>query len=123
MIYIAGPYTAKSEIEKTQNILNAVRAAAFLRSRGCVCVVPHLESMFCETCLEEDEWIRHGLELLKRCDALVTCVLDIQESKGTLKEIEKACKWGIPVFFGAEAYWKNLENVRVLPYFFDSSKK
>lgn len=123
IIYIAGPYRGRSPQKTNHNIKNAARVAAVLRKAGYVCVVPHLESLYEEKILTEDQWIQHGLSLLKRCDCVVTTCIDISSSKGSMLEVSKAEEWGILVFYGVDAFFENEEELSSLPFYFESSKK
>jgi hypothetical protein len=100
VVYICGPYRAENKIEINQNILNAVKAANILRKENYACIVPHLESVYSEDTLTEDEWLEHGITLLSKCDIL--CIIIAKEdkpTKGMTREIDFALKNNILIMY------------------------
>jgi hypothetical protein len=86
VVYVAGPYTAPTEAGVKANILEAAKIAGEIRRAGFSAVVPHLESLYNEVCISEEEWIEHGIALLRRCDA----IFDFRrgrKSRGTAAEV------------------------------------
>jgi hypothetical protein len=112
VIYIIGPHSASTDDGIQENVLNAVHWASKLRKKGFCCIVPHLESMFHENAIPENEWLNHGLELESRCDA-VFVIPDSENSNGVKQERAFADIIKIPVFDDIqklEDYFKNTEN-------------
>jgi hypothetical protein len=103
LIYLAGPYSATSRAKVLGNIQRAVEVASELRRVGYVVFVPHLESMFGEDALNEDEWVQHGIRLLEACEEVMV-LPGWERSRGTKKEIEYAKRIGLPI-----KYWKGIE--------------
>jgi hypothetical protein len=129
VVYIAGPYSAESRPEILVNIAMAVLEAATLRRHGFVVIVPHIESLFSEDSMDEFEWIDHGIELVKRCDAVfdIRRGLHVQQrlglcyqcepapSHGTEMEIAEARRRGIPVFETVESLLEWREKTQPTP--------
>jgi len=85
-IYIAGPFSAPTQIEREQNRLYAINIAAAVRKAGYAAICPHVESYLNEDALDEEGWIKHGLQLLSICDECYV-IGDYQKSSGTMREI------------------------------------
>lgn len=96
VVYIAGPYSADTKREVRDNISEAIEVAGDIRQSGYSAIVPHLESLHNENCISEEDWLEHGLSLLRRCSA----VFDFRRgrrSRGTEIEVSLATMLGIPV--------------------------
>lgn len=96
VVYVAGPYSADSKREVMANVFEAIEVAAEIRRAGFTAIVPHLESLFNEDCISEEEWLDHGFALLRRCSAVVDFRKG-RRSQGTEKEVTLATILGIPV--------------------------
>lgn len=101
LIYIAGPYTAKTAAEVHANIQDARRVAdAVNRTPGCFAVTPHFLGSGIEDSLPPQGWYDGTMEVMLRCDAVVktSCW---QMSVGAVAEVVKAEEHNIPVFHEA----------------------
>lgn len=107
VIYIAGPYRASTEYEVRQNIRRAEDRAVECWNLGFVPLCPHKNSaglggaVSSVTGLSDDKmFLDGGIELLKRCDALLLVDLPVEvirASEGTMLEINTATARGISV--------------------------
>lgn len=97
VVYIAGPYRAKTEREVMLNIRRAESIALAVWQAGMVALCPHMNTAFFGGACDDATWLAGDLELLRRCDA-VLLVPGWEESSGTIAEIEFARQHGIPVF-------------------------
>jgi hypothetical protein len=99
VIYIAGPYRAPTEWLVMQNICRAEDAALFVWQNGGVALCPHKNSAHFGGALNEstdDVWLRGGLELMHRCDA-VWLIHGWQDSSGSCAEKAQAMRWQMPI--------------------------
>jgi len=97
LIYVAGPYTAETDFKRLENIKKADEVTAKLWYQGFYAVCPHKITAFFGGLCDESVFIEGGLEILRRCDAVVL-VEGWERSGGTLGEIEEAFRLHIPVF-------------------------
>jgi Domain of unknown function (DUF1937) len=105
MIYLASPYTHDERAVRQARARLAARAAAWVMYRcgdhvyspiahGSA-LEPHLPT---KLAVDHDFWMRHCLNMLKRCDSLlVYCIEGWKESKGVQMEIEYAKTATIPI--------------------------
>lgn len=70
VIYVAGPYRARTAVGVGLNILRARRAALFVWQHGGVALCPHLNTAFFDGHAPDETWLKGDLELLKRCEAV-----------------------------------------------------
>lgn len=97
VVYVAGPYRAPTQKMVLQNIARARDVAAELWRMGFAVVCPHSNSALMDGVCPDDHFLNAYLEILKRCDLVVTCP-GWSLSRGALGEVELALKSGIPVF-------------------------
>ena len=102
IVYIAGPYRADSEWEVKQNIDRAEAVALKYWRAGYAVFCPHKNSSFMGGSCPDETWLEGGLEILKRCDAIVM-MSGWGNSRGSCKEIELARELNIPVFFNIDS--------------------
>ena len=123
VIYVAGPYTAETDWERGLNIKKADGVTSHLWRLGFYAVCPHKITAFYGGLCDEEIFIEGGLEILRRCDAVVL-VDGWEKSGGTLGEIEEAFKLNIPVY---ETVYDLVDgrkiNRRKAEYFIDQWKK
>ena len=105
VVFVAGPYRADSEQGVHRNIQRARGVAEVLWARGYVALCPHMNTAFMGGISPDDHFLAGGLELLRRCDAVVVCE-GWQRSCGTRAEIARAQELGLPVY-----YWPELPPV------------
>lgn len=110
LIYIAGPFRASStcveghqDMFKVQeNIMAAMKLGlAVANVPGLFPVIPHANSMFFTASAPDSVWLNGDLELLARCDAVLT-TSDWERSSGARAEILFARAKGIAVFHSIE---------------------
>ena len=103
ILYISGPYSAESLIDRQQNILNAKRRfVAALATGEWWVVCPHTHTAELEMHLpdvDHSEWLCMDIAMLAGCDAIW---IDPYEnlSKGVLLELAWAMLAGFPLFYG-----------------------
>lgn len=98
IVYLAGPYRGANPAETERNIRTAQRYAMALTEAGIAVYSPHLNTAHFDG-LQPDEWFfKHGLEMLRRCDALVV-MPGFENSSGTLREVMEAQKLQIPTCY------------------------
>ena len=101
LIYIAGPYRSDSEIGVLGNIQAAEKIAARVWSLGLYALCPHKNSAFFGGITSDENFLQGGLEMLRRCDAVMVVSLKSYDgfvSSGTALEIAEARKLNIPIF-------------------------
>lgn len=98
LIYIAGPYRAKTINGIYKNIQAARNAAVELAQNGYPFICPHLNSAFMDGIRDDEFWLAMGKELLARCTA-VLALNGWSKSKGTKLEIARAKEISIPIFY------------------------
>jgi hypothetical protein len=101
LVYIAGPYSARTQIEVEQNVATAITAGNKIAEAGFAVFIPHLYQYW-EKWYHHDYkfWIEQDLEMLSRCDVVVR--LD-GHSLGADKEVKNALIiHNIPVYFGVQ---------------------
>lgn len=97
VIYIAGPYRAKSGWEIEQNIRKAEELGLEVAKLGAVPLIPHTQYRFFQGQLPDEFWLEGTLELLRRCDGAIFLPTwtSSSGSKTERKECERLVK---PVF-------------------------
>jgi len=104
-IYISGPYSADSLIDRQQNILNAKRRfVAALATGEWWAVCPHTHTAELEMHLpgvDHDEWLRMDITMLASCDAIWADYLKNKGSVGTRLELAWAILAGMPIHLGS----------------------
>ncbi len=99
-IYIAGPYSAPTEIEKLGNVSVVMAACLQVFKKGHIPFIPHLThyvDLFAKVNgipMEYQDYMRWDDVWLKECDA----ILVIAESPGVRVEMKEAQKLGLQFF-------------------------
>jgi hypothetical protein len=96
-VYVAGKFRGPDHWTIEQNIRRAEEVALEIWRLGCVPYTPHLETRFFQGVLPDVVYLRGDLEMLRRCDAVVT-VPGWEASKGARAEVEQAQTLNIPVW-------------------------
>ena len=97
VVYIAGPINAETAWLREANIRRAETAALDVWKSGGVALCVHaMTRYYCEQDMPYEAWIAGDLELLSRCDALLT-VEGWEDSPGARREVEAAHAQGMPV--------------------------
>jgi len=98
VVYVAGPYAARTLLGRIRNILRAWRVAAWVWHQGGVGICPH--SMTASWIIMRPEVFLGGdLELLRRAADAVLVLPGWERSQGTLGEIREAERVGLPLFY------------------------
>lgn len=97
LIYIAGPFRAKTPWLVEQNIRKAEEVALEVWKQGAVPVCPHTMNRFFDKEVDDEVVLKGTLELLTRCDALLL-LPGWHESEGCRNEAKVAAKENIPTF-------------------------
>lgn len=98
LVYVAGPYRAKTPWEVEQNVRHAEDLALYINQMGALAISPHCMARFFDRQCTDEFWIEGFAELLRRCDAVIF-LIGWEDSEGSKYEHEKAAEWGIPVFY------------------------
>ena len=111
-VYVAGPFTADSKEAIEANVNEAFFHAKVLKSKGYTPFIPHLlffyeqwERKNFANHLSYEEAMGWDEAFLVDCDILYV----IAESRGVLREIEKAKELGIPIVYAHET----IEEVKI----------
>lgn len=111
MVFVAGPYRAKSEWGVFQNIRSAEKLALELWILGLAVICPHKNTEAFGGAAPDSLWLEGALEMVRRSDAVV-CTPDWQASEGACGEVELARELGIPILhsvFEVKAWLASLE--------------
>lgn len=98
VVYVAGPYRARTEWEVKENILAAERVAAEFWKRGYAVICPHKNSSWMGGLIEDHQWIVAGCELVKRSDIIVL-LPNWKSSEGAREEFREARLQGKEIIF------------------------
>ena len=110
LVYVAGPYRAKTEWELEENIRRAEALALDLWREGIAVICPHKNTAHFGGAADDGAWLLGDLEMMRRCDAVVV-TSHFEGSTGTLAEIQDAGSRGIPVVYrDDEHWWEKLSN-------------
>ena len=101
-VYVASRYRAPTVNGIHENITQARRCAVDLWKAGLCALTPHLNSAFMDGVAPDAVFLEGGLELLRRCDALVVVVDEEKWSDGVRAEIDLAKQEGMPLYFWGE---------------------
>lgn len=97
IVYIAGPYRAKTTYLIEQNINKAKALALEVWKKGHIAVCPHANTAHFDGELPDFVWLNGAIEIMKRCDAVVL-VEGWENSAGTIKEIEATKEVNISIY-------------------------
>lgn len=98
VIYVAGPFRAKTQWGIMQNVRRAEAAALGLWKRGYAVICPHAMTQNYQNECPDETWLTGAIELLKRCDAIY--MLDgWRDSEGSVEELRIAKEIGLRVMF------------------------
>ena len=95
LVYIAGPYRAEGPEAVAANVARARDVAAKLLREGYQVICPHTMTHEMEHYpgLDDQAFLRNGLEQLRVCDAVVM-LPGWHDSEGSVREYEAATDWG-----------------------------
>lgn len=100
VVYIAGPFRGQTVWDVAENVRVAERVALDVARLGAMPLCPHANTAHFDGLLSDQFWIDGTLELLKRCDAVMT-TQDWARSTGARGEVAWAVG-KIPVFHRLE---------------------
>lgn len=110
VVYIAGPFRGPNHWEIENNIRRAETLALEVWRAGYAALCPHCNTRFFDGAADDSIWLEGDLEMLKRCDALITTA-DWKKSKGASAEVQFAHDNHIPVAHSIEELKKGLPPV------------
>jgi hypothetical protein len=84
--YVAGPFRAQTPWEVECNVRRAEEVALELWRLGFAVICPHSNTRFFDRAAPDDVWLRGDMEILRRCDLVVT-VLGWDTSAGACSEV------------------------------------
>lgn len=105
VIYIAGRFRGETAWDVAQNIRAAEHRGFEVAQLGAMPLIPHANTAQFDRTLTGQFWLDGTMELLRRCDAVLT-VDNWPQSSGARAEVKEAEARGIPVFH-------HLDNLRV----------
>jgi len=97
-IYVAGPYSADTEVGILCNVGNAIDVGIELMKKGHLPYIPHLSHWVDKRMIFKyswEDWMEFDFKWLKKCDALFY----IESSKGADMELELAKKLNKQVYY------------------------
>ena len=97
LVYVAGPYRAKTAWGREQNIQAARYMGSLVAALGAYPAIPHANTSHMDGLCDDKFFLDGTLEMMRRCDAVVL-VGKWRDSVGTLAEISEAQRMHIPVF-------------------------
>lgn len=101
VIYIAGPFRAPTAWGIAENVRRAERAALEVAKLGAMPLCPHANTAHFQGECTDQFWLDGTMELLRRCDAVLT-VEGWLASSWARAEVEEALRLGKPVFTETE---------------------
>lgn len=102
VIYIAGPYTAKTNWEVQQNINRAMEAGKLVAEMGAMPLIPHSNTpLIFEGIQNPQFWYDGTMEFLRRSDAILL-IEGWENSVGAVTERDEAINIRIPIFYRNE---------------------
>ena len=101
LIYVAGPFRAKSSWDVEQNIRYAERVGYKIALLGATPVIPHSMYRFFDGTMPDSFWLNATMDILRRCDAIVMCRWWMY-SKGAKAEFREANIIGMPVIYESD---------------------
>lgn len=100
LIYVAGPYTAPTEVRRLSNVTAAIDAGIGIIERGHVPIVPHLNHYIDRQAKSSGlyvswiGWVGMGMHVIDVCDAL----LYLAPSRGADIELAHAKSELVPIY-------------------------
>ncbi len=98
VVYVAGPFRAKTQWGIMQNVRNAEDASLRLWKQGYAVICPHTMTQHFQNECPDDVWLKGCIELLRRCDAIYL-VHGWRDSEGSVEELRIAKELGLTVMY------------------------
>lgn len=102
LVYVAGPYRGTDNWIIENNIRRAEELSLEVWRAGAAAICPHTNTRFFQGAAPDNVWLDGNLEILKRCDAVITTP-DWRRSVGARHEVTLALSRGLPVFPDVES--------------------
>lgn len=118
--YIAGPFRGPSGWDIAENVRAAERLGLKVALLGGMPLIPHANSAHFHGQGSDEFWLEGTLELLRRCDCVVTSP-DWRRSRGTRAEIIEARRRNMPIFLSGDLSMHQ-HIVQVTPLFGDAEQ-
>lgn len=112
-VYIAGKYSADSNLDVEQNILDAKRIAVALAARQVRFFCPHTHSAFFDNYVNAswDYYMDMYVTAMKKLCNCVIMVHNWENSRGAREEHEIATSLGFPVFYSVTDFLEFFEQL------------
>ncbi len=102
LVYVAGAYTAPTDIEVERNVKTARDYALKVCKMGFSVICPHMNTKGYERDgMTYEEVMENDFEQVARCDGMFM-VPNWENSKGSLRERKLAIELGLPIFYSFE---------------------
>lgn len=98
LVYIAGPYRAKTPFQIQRNIRDAAEVALKYWKLGYAVITPHMNTALLDGEAPDEVWLAGDIEMLARCDGIVM-MPRWRESRGATDEHEFARSHGIEIIY------------------------
>jgi len=102
VMFISGPYRAKTEFDLEDNIRRAEKAAMHWWGKGWATICPHKNTAHFGGLYPDEYWLEGDLEFLRRSDA-VCMVQGWSRSAGAQAELKLAEELGKEIIFMPDA--------------------
>lgn len=110
VVYIAGPFRARTSWGIAENIRAAERLGLEVARNGMMPLIPHANTAHFHGELPDQFFLNGTMELLRRCDA-VMLTPNWAVSSGARGEVDEAERLGIPVFVNVSDLAKHFERL------------
>lgn len=98
IVFISGPYRARTCFGVLLNILRARRVAYRYWRDGHIVICPHANSAFMDRACSDELWLDAYLTLLRHCGSIVM-MRNWEQSTGAIAERDAAIRAGIRVIY------------------------
>lgn len=98
ILFISGPYRAKTPYGIKQNIEAAEKVALKYWKKGNTVICPHKNTAFFDGELPDERWLKGDLEILSRCDGIVM-MRNWKDSEGAMEEWQYAKSHGMNIIY------------------------
>jgi Domain of unknown function (DUF4406) len=103
VLYVIGPYRAKTIREIVENIRRAEAVALKYWQKGYVVICPHTNSALFDGAITDEVILQGDIEIMKRCDGVVI-LPGWQKSSGSIGEIKVAVEMRLQILWEDGAY-------------------